>query len=85
MVCDVCLLSSSGTRRYPFALLLTELWTGIATDTVDGATAAAQELRKRGAKSVIVTLGERGALYCGEEGVWLVPAPSVQAVDSSGT
>lgn len=53
-------------------------------DTVDDAAAAAGSLRQRGAMSVVVTMGEDGCLVVSSEGVEHLPAPSVQAVDTTG-
>jgi len=44
---------------------------------------AAQVLRAAGARTVVVTLGEEGALACGEETVH-VPAFAVRVVDTTG-
>ncbi len=40
------------------------LLTGLPVETLDQAQAAAEALQSRGARNVIVTLGERGALLC---------------------
>ena len=62
-----------------------ELLTGGQTAaTVQEAAAAAWELLKRGPRTVIVTLGERGALIADAGSAEHVPAPQVEAVDSSG-
>jgi ribokinase len=62
-----------------------ELLTGGQTAaTVQDAAAAAWELLKRGPRTVIVTLGERGALIADAGSAEHVPAPQVEAVDSSG-
>ena len=45
----------------------------------------ARELRDRGARNVVVTLGERGCfVLCEEDGVSHVPATPVTAVDTTG-
>jgi ribokinase len=49
----------------------------------EGVRAAADGLRARGARCVIVTLGERGALVCAAAGSERVPAPTVAAVDTT--
>lgn len=59
------------------------LLTGICADSVDSAHTAALRLRSRGARSVIVTLGSKGALVCGDGSVELVPARKVDAVDTT--
>lgn len=45
--------------------------------------AAGAALRARGARCVVVTLGERGVLACGEGAPRRVPAPVVTAVDTT--
>ena len=59
--------------------------TGQPTDTLDDVRAAADELRARGARAVLVTLGERGAMLV-DDGpqTTTVSAPSVRAVDTTG-
>src|SRR5215472_9672905 len=49
----------------------------------DQALAIARKLRERGAKTVIVKLGEQGCLLVSREGSQLLPAPSVNAVDTT--
>ncbi|MGH8868485.1 MAG: ribokinase [Actinomycetes bacterium] len=58
--------------------------TGRRVDSVEDAVAAAGALRERGAGSVVVTLGENGCLVASAAGVEHVPAPSVDAVDTTG-
>lgn len=48
------------------------------------ALAAVTGLRRRGARSVVATLGAQGAVYCDEHGTGHVPAPPVTAVDTVG-
>lgn len=61
-----------------------ELLTGIPVTSVDAARAAAEVLLARGPRTVIVTLGERGALVADRVGALHYPAVSVAAVDSTG-
>jgi ribokinase len=62
-----------------------ELLTGGHTAaTVQEAAAAAWELLRRGPRTVIVTLGERGALIADAVSAEHLAAPRVEAVDSSG-
>jgi ribokinase len=61
-----------------------ELLTGNPATAVQEAAAAAWELLRRGPRTVIVTLGERGALIADAASAEHVPAPVVAAVDSSG-
>jgi len=62
----------------------TEMLTGISVQTIDQAERAARALLERGPKTVILTLGERGALVVNGEMVWHAPAVPVNAVDSTG-
>lgn len=62
----------------------TELLTGMPVHTLADAEAAARALLGRGAGTVILTLGERGALVVNTDMVSHVPAVSVQAVDPTG-
>lgn len=58
---------------------------GMPTDTLEQATIAAQALRQRGPKTVIITLGRRGAVFIdGNQSAQHVPVELVQAVDSTG-
>ncbi len=50
----------------------------------DDAEGAAAALRRAGAGTVVITLGGRGALALGEEGLVAVAAEHVEAVDSTG-
>jgi ribokinase len=55
------------------------------TDTIEQAEAAARALQQRGPKTVIITLGKRGALYVEENNAaQYVPAEEVLAIDSTG-
>jgi ribokinase len=47
---------------------------GFPVTTIDDAARAGAELRRRGARAVIVTLGSQGALACTEGGDWHVAA-----------
>ena len=60
-----------------------ELLSGIAVRDADGVRSAAARLRARGAASVVVTLGERGAYASSPEFEGLVPAFKVDAVDTT--
>ncbi|HJZ89972.1 MAG TPA: ribokinase [Gemmataceae bacterium] len=90
-----CLLNPAPARELPEALLRatdvcvpneTELrqLTGRETNTLADVAAAARLLRDRGPETVVVTLGERGALLVGAgEPVHIAPVP-VTAVDTTG-
>jgi ribokinase len=58
--------------------------TGRSVRTPEEAESAARELLSRGARSVVVTLGARGCLVAAPAGVAAVPAPVVEAVDTTG-
>ena len=62
----------------------TEILTGWTVDSLDDAEAAAQRLIERGARHVLLTLGARGALLVNTEEIAHVPAPKVEAVDTTG-
>src|SRR5262249_1209219 len=67
-LCDLCVPNETEV----------ELLTGRATGSLAEAEAGAAELRRRGVRSVIVTLGERGALLVDGDGVTPVPAVPVK-------
>jgi ribokinase len=58
--------------------------TGRPVGTRDEVEAAARELMSRGARNVVVTLGERGCLVVTPEDVTELPAPVVVARDTTG-
>jgi ribokinase len=60
------------------------LITGHVVDSPDSARIAARTLVASGIRHVIVTLGEHGALYVGEEGEFEVPGQRVDARDTTG-
>jgi ribokinase len=62
----------------------TELLTGLPVGTLAEAEAAARQLLSRGTKTVILTLGERGALLVDQDMVENIPAIKVDAVDPTG-
>lgn len=75
---------------YPYIDILcpneseTESLTGMPVTTLEEATAAAQTLLARGPRTIILTLGARGSLLVTDEGSQHLPAPAVQAVDTTG-
>jgi ribokinase len=58
--------------------------TGRPTRSIEDVVTAAQMLRQRGAGSVLVTLGDRGAVLLHEAEVLTIPAVPVAAVDPTG-
>lgn len=62
----------------------TELLTNMPVSTLPEAEAAARKLLARGTGTVIVTLGERGAIMVKEDTVENLPALPVNAVDPTG-
>lgn len=60
--------------------------TGMPTATDEEVAAAAQEVMRRGAKKVLVTLGERGCALFEAEGAsgQFVPCPKVETRDTTG-
>ena len=62
----------------------TEVLTGIRPDTESAARRATDILMGRGVNNVIITLGARGALLATDRETILVPAPRVDARDTTG-
>ena len=62
----------------------TELLTGAPVGTLAEAEVAARKLLSRGQGTVILTLGERGALLVDNNSVESIPAVKVEAVDPTG-
>jgi ribokinase len=62
----------------------TEILTGLPVNTEEEAIKAANELLTYGAKSVILTLGQRGSLIVEKSGFEFVPATKVVAKDTTG-
>jgi ribokinase len=60
------------------------LITGMPVDGPDTALVAARQLVEEGIRHVIVTLGDKGALYVGEEGEFRVEGHKVAARDTTG-
>lgn len=74
---------------YPFLDYITpnetelERLTGLPVDTVEQACAAAERLLEWGVKTVLVTMGEQGAVYVDAHCNRHIPAIRVQAVDTT--
>ncbi len=62
----------------------TELLTNQPVASLAQAEAAARSLLARGARQVVLTLGERGSLLVGKAETKYVPAPQVKAIDTTG-
>lgn len=60
-----------------------ELLTGIKVQTEEDALEAAEVLRGKGVETVIITLGAKGAFYCGPAGARMVPGFEVEAKDTT--
>ena len=56
---------------------------GMPVHTVEDAAIAAQKILHQGAQTVIITLGDKGAIGCSETGEWHIPACRVAAVDTT--
>ncbi|EMN1296115.1 ribokinase, partial [Citrobacter freundii] len=61
-----------------------EILTGMPVDTYDHIRAAARSLVDKGLNNIIVTMGEKGALWMTRDQEVHVPAFKVNAVDTSG-
>jgi ribokinase len=61
-----------------------ETITGIPVQSIDEARKCAEFLLRHGMRRVVITLGERGSLAAGPDGIELIPAFKVQAVDTTG-
>ena len=73
-LCDLCVPNETEA----------ELLTGLPVTSPEEAQAAALVLRERGASTVIITLGSRGALVADGQGNELIRGITVNAVDSTG-
>lgn len=60
-----------------------EMLTGIKIDNIESARLAALKLKERGVESVIITLGDNGALLLHEDIFTHIPAFAVEAVDTT--
>ncbi len=61
-----------------------EILTGMPVGSIDEITAAAHSLLDRGLRNLIVTLGDKGALWLHGDEREHISAPSVNAVDTTG-
>jgi ribokinase len=57
---------------------------GMPVHSIDEARRCAEFLLRQGIRRVVITLGERGSLAAGPDGMELCPAFKVQAVDTTG-
>ncbi|MBE9598424.1 ribokinase [Pedobacter sp. MC2016-24] len=60
-----------------------EMLSGIKIENLDYAQAAARKLQEMGVKNVIITLGKSGAVVLENDDFYHVPAPVVEAVDTT--
>lgn len=74
---------------YPLLFLITpneteaSLLTGIALDNEDALPQVAEALLQKGVANVIITLGAKGAYFHNTNQQFKIPAPKVQAVDTT--
>jgi ribokinase len=61
-----------------------ETITGMPVHSIEEAKKCAEFLLRQGLRKVIISLGERGALVAGSEGVELIPPFKVNVVDTTG-
>lgn len=61
-----------------------EMLTGVKVENLASAKLAAEMIRKKGVKHVIITLGTDGALLLNDSGFTLIPADKVTPVDTTG-
>lgn len=62
----------------------TSLLTGMSVDTLEQAKAAANQLLSKGTGAVVLTLGDRGAMYLShKDDAQVIPAYSVNVVDTT--
>jgi len=61
-----------------------ETLTGMPVHTADDARKCARFLLGKGMRRVVITLGERGCLMAGEDGIELIPAFPAQTIDTTG-
>jgi ribokinase len=91
----LCILNPAPARPLPDSILrkvnlLTpnqneaKVLTGVAADTVDGARAAANALLDKGVRTVIVTMGTKGALIVRPGEALHIDAVRVDSIDTSG-
>lgn len=73
-LCDLCVANRTEMERL----------VGRKVDSSGDAQAAASMLRERGVKTLVVTMGSRGALLLDAEGAMHISAIEVAAVDSTG-
>lgn len=63
-----------------------EFFTGVYRedmDLVEWREAAAKAMHDRGVKTLIITMGEHGAYYSGQDGAFMMPAFDIEPVDST--
>ncbi len=61
-----------------------EFYSGVKTDTVDGAKLACKRLMFRGCDNIVVTMGDVGSFYYGDCGYVYTKAVKTDAVDTTG-
>src|SRR4029077_3210056 len=61
-----------------------EITTGIAVKTIEDGKKSVESLLSNGMRRVVITRGGRGSLIAGSDGMELIPAFKVEAVDTTG-
>ena len=61
-----------------------EAITGMPVHTIEETTKCAEFLLRQGIRRVVLTLGGRGCLLAGPEGIELIPAFKVESIDTTG-
>jgi 1-phosphofructokinase family hexose kinase len=78
-----------GLRATPFLIKPneneTERLLGRTIDTLEDAARAASEIHQQGIATVIVSIGEKGAAVCDEDGCWVAVPPKIKAVSTIGS
>lgn len=60
-----------------------EILTGVHVNNIESAKKAAKSLQLQGAKNIVITLGKLGALIFEQGNFEIIPAPVVEAVDTT--
>ncbi|KLN96529.1 1-phosphofructokinase [Moellerella wisconsensis] len=61
-----------------------EIWAGKPLPTLKDVVAAANQLRNQGIAHVVISLGEKGAMWVNSSGAWLAKPPKCEVVSTVG-